>query len=99
MSAPFPILPTPTPDARERFMRAAHAAGFKWGHGPFEDQVRHARGPARYTHVYLYNESYPLSYCFVENPVQTNDLMSKGTLVNSPAHYIAYVKRHFPSKS
>ncbi len=96
MSALIPILPTPTPDAREAFMRAAHAAGFIWGDGDHKAEVRRARNDARFTHIYLYYARRK-QYAFVESPEELIARSVFGTLVNSPAHWIAYaLKHHIP---
>lgn len=98
MSAPIPFLSTPTPDSRKRFVRAAWAAGFTWGTNPPSDaEARRARVNACFSHVYLSGNG--RWFTFFEGVWGRDTILRQGTLVNSPAHWIAYARRHFPSKS
>lgn len=80
-------------------MRAAHAAGFRWCSGTLDQQVIEARRHSRYTYVCLYTRyESARQYVYVENPEQAHEALTEGTLVNSPAHWIAYANRHFSTK-
>ncbi len=99
MKAPIPIIAVPTPEARERFMRAAHAAGYTWGAGDIDSHVVNARSIIRYTHAYLVPTTKGRGYYFFcEGPEHGALLLETAALVNSPAHWIAYARRHFGAK-
>ncbi len=96
MAAPIPIYATPTLAARRAFLQAVYAKGFNWcgSHAV----INEVTDDDDFTHVYLrvpnpYRTKGPSVY-FVETPTQLEDVMARGTLVNSPRQFISYVRRH-----
>jgi hypothetical protein len=90
-----PIILTPTPDARERFMRAALAAGLTWGIGMNETKIQTAISRDWYSAAYLSIRDTNIYY-FIDTVAELQlKLKSRRDyiLVNSPRHFISAAKR------
>lgn len=94
MSVPLPILSTPTPAAREAFMRAMLKAKYLWasGSGPVnEGQIMRARDSEGEAYVIPYGNGNGECFMFVSASLTHRSY----TLVNSIPHYLSYMRRHF----
>jgi hypothetical protein len=90
-----PLVLTPTPESRDRFMREVWAARLTWGSaGTTEDRIRIASERANYIAAFLSDEK--TVYYFVESKEEMNLRLNRQrthVLVNSPRQFVWATKR------
>lgn len=96
MSRPYPIVHTPTADSREAFLRTIWAGGLEWcGEGAQDVEVHaslieDARNSTHWNYSFYTGGR---NVMFLTSSEAAEYLHEGSTLVNSPRHFVSYIKR------